>query len=201
MNIYRLLQTHHVDPPLPVELTSLEGIQATCLPPTMHRSPGTQTQDPGFLSHIIPIQAIATLVVTVTMVGPPETTEAMSMEILIMATATLDVRKAVTLGILLRINGDLTLQLTLRTLVLIHGDLTLRGALMLHAPVYRHGCMILQVAMTLDAPMQIQGYAMPGPFHLPHPDGDMSMLQRRLGRRFDRLGIPRARRDEWVESN
>ena len=177
MNISRLLQAHHVDPPLPVELTVLEGIQVTCLPPTMHRSPGVQS-----------IRAVATLAVTVTMVGPLETKEAVPVGILIMATATLDARKVVTLGMLLRIHGDLTLQLTLRALVLTHGDLTLRGALMLRTPVYKHGYTILQVAITLDAPMQIQGQAMLGPFLLPGLDVGILMLQRRLGRSNGQVG-------------
>ena len=104
------------------------------------------------------------------MVGPLETKEAAPVVILTMAMATLDARKAVTLGTILLIHGDLTLELTLRNLVLIHGDLTLRGALMLRTPVYKHG------------------YAMLGPFLLPDLDVGMLTLQHRLGRSNGQLG-------------
>ena len=195
MTIYRPLQTHHVEAWLPVELTVPEGIQATCLPPTMHRSPGVQTQNPGPLSHTIHIQEAATLAATVTTVGPLETMEAACPGILMMAMATLDARKAGTLGTLSQIHGDLTFQMTLRTLVLIHGDTALQADLMLHTPVCKHGYTTPQVAVTLHTLVQIHTYL------LPRPDVGTLMLRRRLGRRIDRLGIPRARRDEWVEPN
>ena len=105
-NIHHLPGTHHINVPLPVEATVLEGVPAIWAP-TLHRILGVQTGELYLLSHIVVIQEpVPPAAAKVKFMRPPDTMEATTMEPLVGAMAPPDTMKAVTLRTLVQIQGN-----------------------------------------------------------------------------------------------